>query len=417
MTTSAAPAAAAGDRTWLDRAYAALPLATIFIWLAALYAYQSWRHTSPWLFTDELELTQLSRSIAETGEAARRGEPHFFETLYTYLTAPAWWLDSTTPGVRPRPLHRRVHDDRGRLPDVLPRADDRRQAGRRCSPRRPPPPCPRSPTPRSSRRRRSRTRTRRSASSSSRRRSSRARRWWIAGAVAALPRRPARPRRARRDRRRVRARGVLLLPDERCRAALARCVDGLGLGRRGGADDGRDRLLLGRRGQLLAELADRNRPLPRADDRVRRLGRRRLRHRPRRAARRRRARGARPPQGRGADAGAARVHGAPAPPRSCASASTPPSRPRISRRPSARSSSSGTSSISSRSSSSAPPSGSSGRGCAGSRSRPRPPSSPTCSSRPTTPSRTSRTRTRSVSPSRRCRTATSRSRTTPCSGR
>ncbi|MET0938064.1 MAG: hypothetical protein ABWY51_02420, partial [Gaiellaceae bacterium] len=96
MTTSAAPAAAADDRTWLDRAYAALPLTTIFIWLAALYAYQSWRHSSPWLFTDELELTQLSRSIAETGEAARRGEPHFFETLYTYLTAPAWWIDSTS---------------------------------------------------------------------------------------------------------------------------------------------------------------------------------------------------------------------------------------------------------------------------------------------------------------------------------
>ena len=38
MTTSAAPAAAAGDRTWLDRVYAALPLTTIFIWLAALYA-------------------------------------------------------------------------------------------------------------------------------------------------------------------------------------------------------------------------------------------------------------------------------------------------------------------------------------------------------------------------------------------
>ena len=97
MAESAAPVAVAGEeRTWLDRVYAALPLTTIFIWLAALYAYQSWRHTSPWLFTDELELTQLSRSIADTGEAARRGEPHFFETLYTYLTAPAWWLDSTS---------------------------------------------------------------------------------------------------------------------------------------------------------------------------------------------------------------------------------------------------------------------------------------------------------------------------------
>jgi hypothetical protein len=60
------------------------------------HAWQSWKHPSPWLFTDELELTQLSRSISDTGQAARRGEPHFFETLYTYLTAPAWWLGSTT---------------------------------------------------------------------------------------------------------------------------------------------------------------------------------------------------------------------------------------------------------------------------------------------------------------------------------
>ncbi len=83
------------ERTWLDRVYSALPLATIFIWLVALYAWQSWHHTSPWLFTDELELTQLARSIADTGEAARRGEPHFFESLYTYVTAPAWWIGST----------------------------------------------------------------------------------------------------------------------------------------------------------------------------------------------------------------------------------------------------------------------------------------------------------------------------------
>ena len=96
MAESTAAVGPVPERTWLDRAYASIPLATIFISLAALYAYQSWRHTSPWLFTDELELTQLSRSIAETGEAARRGDPHFFGSLYTYLTAPAWWLDSTT---------------------------------------------------------------------------------------------------------------------------------------------------------------------------------------------------------------------------------------------------------------------------------------------------------------------------------
>ncbi len=94
-TEAAAEPAAVEDRTWLDRVYAAVPLATVFIWLVALYAWQSWHHSSPWLFTDELELTQLSRSIADTGHAARRGQPHFFETLYTYLTAPAWWLSST----------------------------------------------------------------------------------------------------------------------------------------------------------------------------------------------------------------------------------------------------------------------------------------------------------------------------------
>jgi hypothetical protein len=95
MTVGAAQQAAVEEKAWLDRVYAALPLATAFIWLVALYAWQSWHHSSPWLFTDELELTQLSRSIADTGEAARRGQPHFFETLYAYFTAPAWWLGST----------------------------------------------------------------------------------------------------------------------------------------------------------------------------------------------------------------------------------------------------------------------------------------------------------------------------------
>ena len=95
MAPPAAPLAAAGERTWLDRLYSALPLVTVFIWLVALYAWQSWHHSSPWLFTDELELSQLSRSIADTGQAARRGQPHFFETLYAYMTAPAWWIGST----------------------------------------------------------------------------------------------------------------------------------------------------------------------------------------------------------------------------------------------------------------------------------------------------------------------------------
>ncbi len=79
----------------LDRVLAAVPLLTVFFWLCLVYAAESWGHLTPWLFTDELEMTQLARSIAETGEAARRGEPHFFETLFTYVLAPAWWIDDT----------------------------------------------------------------------------------------------------------------------------------------------------------------------------------------------------------------------------------------------------------------------------------------------------------------------------------
>ena len=47
------------------------------------------------MFTDELEWTQLSRAIAATGHAARRGQPIFFKSLYSYLIAPAWWIHST----------------------------------------------------------------------------------------------------------------------------------------------------------------------------------------------------------------------------------------------------------------------------------------------------------------------------------
>src|SRR5207247_525067 len=45
-------------------------------------------------FTDELETAQLSRAIAATGHAARRGQPHPFGSLYVFLIAPAWWLHS-----------------------------------------------------------------------------------------------------------------------------------------------------------------------------------------------------------------------------------------------------------------------------------------------------------------------------------
>ena len=82
--------AAEHDRTLADRFLAAFPLLAVFFWLCVVYAWEAWRHGSPWLFGDELELTQLSRAIAATGHAARRGQPHSFDSLYTFFIAPAW---------------------------------------------------------------------------------------------------------------------------------------------------------------------------------------------------------------------------------------------------------------------------------------------------------------------------------------
>jgi hypothetical protein len=89
MSVASAPPAPV-ERTFVDRLLAAVPLLSVFLWLSIVYAVEAWAHSTPWLFGDELELTQLSRAIAATGHAARRGEPHSFDTLWTYVTAPAW---------------------------------------------------------------------------------------------------------------------------------------------------------------------------------------------------------------------------------------------------------------------------------------------------------------------------------------
>ena len=58
-----------------------IPLLFAYCALAALYAWQAWRRETPTIFTDELELTQISRAIAETGEPARRGVGYGFTSL------------------------------------------------------------------------------------------------------------------------------------------------------------------------------------------------------------------------------------------------------------------------------------------------------------------------------------------------
>jgi hypothetical protein len=91
VATTRAPEAR--EQSFADRFLAAVPLLSIFFWLGVLYTWEAWRHGTPWLFGDELELTQLARSIADTGHPARRGDPYTFKTIYTYLMAPAWLAD------------------------------------------------------------------------------------------------------------------------------------------------------------------------------------------------------------------------------------------------------------------------------------------------------------------------------------
>jgi hypothetical protein len=80
----------------LDRLWRALPLLVPFLIVTAAYAWQASRQSTPWLFTDELEFTQLARSAADTGQLGRRGEQLSSQFgLYPYLMAPAWWIDDT----------------------------------------------------------------------------------------------------------------------------------------------------------------------------------------------------------------------------------------------------------------------------------------------------------------------------------
>ena len=69
-----------------------LPLVGAYLLLATIYAWQAWRRETPTIFSDELETTQISRAIADTGSPGRRGEEYGFTSLVPWLTAPFWWL-------------------------------------------------------------------------------------------------------------------------------------------------------------------------------------------------------------------------------------------------------------------------------------------------------------------------------------
>lgn len=88
-------APAAARTTFLDRFLALLPLLLVLLVLLSLLFWEAAIRKTPTIFGDELEWTQISRSIAATGHAARRGEPISFKSLYAFLIAPVWWIHST----------------------------------------------------------------------------------------------------------------------------------------------------------------------------------------------------------------------------------------------------------------------------------------------------------------------------------
>lgn len=84
--------------TKLDRLLAAYPLVAAYLALLVLYAWQTTRIPSPWIFTDELNWSLLSRAIAHTGHPELREHAAPARSLYAYFLAPAWWAGATGPG-------------------------------------------------------------------------------------------------------------------------------------------------------------------------------------------------------------------------------------------------------------------------------------------------------------------------------
>lgn len=82
-------------RLTYERLTSALPLTVGYLVLASLYAWQADRRVTPTIFTDELQFAQVSRAIADGGRPGWRGEPYGFDTLYTYVQAPVWWIGDT----------------------------------------------------------------------------------------------------------------------------------------------------------------------------------------------------------------------------------------------------------------------------------------------------------------------------------
>jgi len=86
------------DRSVAGRFTRAYPALLAYMLLLVLYAWQSTKHPTPWLFTDELEWAGKSRGVAHHGVPQLRLHDVGFSSLYAYLIAPAWWAQWTGPG-------------------------------------------------------------------------------------------------------------------------------------------------------------------------------------------------------------------------------------------------------------------------------------------------------------------------------
>jgi hypothetical protein len=98
VTAATAKVTPGVERSALDRVLAAYPLVVAYLILLTLYAWQSTKHSTPWLFTDELQWAGLSRGVAHHGHPELRSQTQHFNSLYPYFLAPAWWLGSTGSG-------------------------------------------------------------------------------------------------------------------------------------------------------------------------------------------------------------------------------------------------------------------------------------------------------------------------------
>ncbi len=122
---------ARAQRSLLDRVLSAFPGFVLALTVFVLYAVEAWSRKTPWIFSDELEWTQLSRSIAATGHAARRTQPTYFKSVYAYLIAPDLVVDQLDPGrLLGDQVRERGADAARGDPDLPARADARLAAER-----------------------------------------------------------------------------------------------------------------------------------------------------------------------------------------------------------------------------------------------------------------------------------------------